>query len=242
MLDSAMLLRDCGPPWAQPDPAFRGTGSKGHRPSSTPGGASPEPDSKPLRATADDLTESWGDPEQLIVELAARFRGRILAVAVRLQVDGPAADDVVQETLQRVLVALRAGKVTSPEVLPAYVFAVVRNICLNHQRGSAREWRALSQVAAETVREETAPAPSVLDRLISDERRAGLREALERLEAPDRELLRLYYGEGLESAEIARRLGLKPGALRVRKHRALQRLGALVAGPGPSNAGGGSAI
>jgi DNA-directed RNA polymerase specialized sigma24 family protein len=39
----------------------------------------------------------------------------------------------------------------------------------------------------------------------------------------------LYY-EQLESAEAAQRLGITAGALRVRKHRALERLAARVAG------------
>ena len=40
----------------------------------------------------------------------------------------------------------------------------------------------------------------------------------------DRDLLRMLYVDGLKSSDIARRLGVDPGTLRVRKHRALKRL------------------
>jgi RNA polymerase sigma-70 factor (ECF subfamily) len=52
-----------------------------------------------------------------------------------------------------------------------------------------------------------------------------VRRALETLEPSDRDLMRMLYYDQLDSAEAARRLGITTGALRVRKHRALERLG-----------------
>jgi DNA-directed RNA polymerase specialized sigma24 family protein len=61
-----------------------------------------------------------------------------------------------------------------------------------------------------------------------------------RLDNNDRELLRLLFHEGLESAEVARRLDINRGALRVRKHRALSRLGTLLGESESRNAAGGA--
>nr|MBA3564876.1 sigma-70 family RNA polymerase sigma factor [Gammaproteobacteria bacterium] len=43
-------------------------------------------------------------------------------------------------------------------------------------------------------------------------------------------LLRMLYHEEAETAEVASRLRVTPAAVRVRKHRALQRLGELLDG------------
>ncbi len=52
--------------------------------------------------------------------------------------------------------------------------------------------------------------------------------ALERLDQDDREVLALTYSDALRTAEIAKRLSLTEGNVRVRRHRALKRLGELL--------------
>jgi RNA polymerase sigma-70 factor (ECF subfamily) len=57
-----------------------------------------------------------------------------------------------------------------------------------------------------------------------------VREALDQLNPDDRDLLRMVYYEEMETGALAQRLGLTPGALRVRKHRVLARLAGLLSG------------
>jgi RNA polymerase sigma-70 factor (ECF subfamily) len=54
--------------------------------------------------------------------------------------------------------------------------------------------------------------------------RADLHAALKRLNAKDRQLLELRYGEDLTQAAIARRLGIPEGTVKVRLHRARDKL------------------
>jgi RNA polymerase sigma-70 factor (ECF subfamily) len=61
-------------------------------------------------------------------------------------------------------------------------------------------------------------------RVIATVERADLHAALERLSKPDRELLSLRYGEDLTQAAIARRLGIPIGTVKVRLHRARDKL------------------
>jgi RNA polymerase sigma-70 factor (ECF subfamily) len=63
-----------------------------------------------------------------------------------------------------------------------------------------------------------------LEALISSERRTAVLLAVEKLNESDREILKLSYVEGLSGAEIGRRMGLSEGNVRVRRHRALQKL------------------
>lgn len=157
-------------------------------------------------------------------ELAARFRERIRMFAARRLGDHVAAEDVAQETLRRVVEALRAARVEDLGALPGFVFQTARNICLQRHRSAIREARALSLWAAH----DSAADPDALVALISEERCAAVRRALEELNHDDRALLRALYFESGETGDVAERMGVSAGALRVRKHRALLRLSELL--------------
>jgi RNA polymerase sigma-70 factor (ECF subfamily) len=161
-------------------------------------------------------------------ELVARFRDRIRLFAARRLGDAAAAEDVAQETLRRVVIAMRAGRIDRLESLPGFVFQTASHVCLHRRRSAGREARALARLRDESVDEPD--GPDALAALVGDERRAAVRAALDRLSPGDRELLLLLFYERLETAEVARRCGTTPAALRVRKHRALQRLGELLGG------------
>lgn len=79
------------------------------------------------------------------------------------------------------------------------------------------------------------PATDALSALITEERKSAVRRALNALDADDGELLRLAYFDQLSAEEIASKLGSTPGAIRVRKHRALRRLADRLVPTPPSN-------
>lgn len=62
------------------------------------------------------------------------------------------------------------------------------------------------------------------DPVLATVERADLRAALARLNAVDRQLLRMRYQEDLTLASIARRLGIPVGTAKARLHRARARL------------------
>jgi RNA polymerase sigma-70 factor, ECF subfamily len=159
--------------------------------------------------------------------LVRQFRERLRLFALRRLRDSEAAEDVAQETLRRVFEACRTGRLENPSALPAFVFKTAQHICLQHFRSAGREGRALLRLSGEDPpQHETHPLAS----LIGDERRTAVRKALAQLGPDDRELLRMVYYEETETSVLAGRLGLTPGALRVRKHRVLARLAALLGG------------
>jgi len=154
--------------------------------------------------------------------LAARFWDRIRLFAARRVRDAALAEDVAQETLRRVVDALRGGRVENLEALPSFVFQTARHICLQHHRSGGREARALAGL--ERAAYDVPAVPDALAALVGEEQRRVVRQALDELDESDRGLLRMLYYEQLETTEAAERLGITPGALRVRKHRALLRL------------------
>jgi RNA polymerase sigma-70 factor, ECF subfamily len=62
------------------------------------------------------------------------------------------------------------------------------------------------------------------DRMLDTVERADLHAALQRLSDRDRKLLAMRYGEDLTQAAIARRLGIPEGTVKVRLHRARNKL------------------
>ena len=179
--------------------------------------------------------ESQDPGPALETELAERFRHRLLVFAARRVRERSVAEDVAQDTLRRVLEALRSRRVKDPNALPAFVFQTARHVCQVRLRSLPRQSRALEKVAREEGA--TRQEEDLLSGLIRRERREAVRAALKQLEENDCELLRLLFHEGLETAEVAERLGISAGALRVRKHRALSRLGDLL---GEKESGNGS--
>ncbi|MGH9456968.1 MAG: RNA polymerase sigma factor [Thermoanaerobaculia bacterium] len=157
--------------------------------------------------------------EELIASLHGRFHDRVRVFAARRLGDAAAAEDVAQETLRRVVEALRARRVDDLAALPAFVFQTARNICMHHGRARRRRDAALVRFGTDTI-----ASDDPLADLVSDERARAVREELARMDPADRDLLEMIYVAELDTAEIARRFGVTPGALRVRKHRALERL------------------
>jgi len=160
-------------------------------------------------------------------ELVARFHERLRVFAARRLGDA-AAEDVAQEALRRVIEALRSGRLRDPAALPSFVFETARHVCQHRLRSEAREGRALERFHLTS----TAETASSIDPLLNLERVEiveQVRTAMERLPKGDVEILRLFFFEGLDTAAVGRRLDLEVGATRVRKHRALRRLDALLA-------------
>lgn len=129
---------------------------------------------------------------------------------------GDAADDVVAETL---LVAWRRfDEIPVGAELP-WCYGVARRCLANQRRGDNRRLRLLDTIQRQSVY----PEPPVV---AHDD--ADLGEALDALDAADRELLRLWAWEGLAPREIAIVMGITPNAASIRLHRARGRLEAAL--------------
>lgn len=200
-----------------------------------PGDASSAGASQPPTAVAPDppAPTSGQVPIPDEADVTAKFWERIRVFAARHLGDAAAAEDVAQETLRRVVDALRQGRVENLTALPAFVFQTARHICLQQRRSLGREARALHRLGRDDP--ERVASTDALAALVTEERRQTVRRALAQLDRDDRALLHLVYYEQSETDEIARRLALTPGAVRVRKHRALRRLSELLRQPSTGN-------
>jgi RNA polymerase sigma-70 factor (ECF subfamily) len=155
--------------------------------------------------------------DALYAALAPEVRVWLLA-ACR---DAARADDLVQETFLR----LHRARATYQPGLPVrpWVRGIARRVYLMDRRSSARRGRREDALAADAVARATAGPRH-------DGERVGLERALAGVPAETRRPFLLHHLFGFSFAEIAVRLGIDPGAAKMRSSRARGRLRALLTG------------
>ena len=130
---------------------------------------------------------------------------------------GSEAEEIVAETYT--VAWRRRADLPTPMLRRAWLFGVARTLLLAEVRRQHRE----RMVAFEAARSVSLPTSQQPDGGRGTE---IVSAALARLPPAQRELLRLVTWEGLTPAELSVALGIRPGAARVRLHRARQALAA----------------
>ena len=159
-----------------------------------------------------------GELDQL-AELFERHHRRLYQFFVRLARDRGAAEDLVQEVFMR-LIKYRHTFRYEAEFVP-WMFALARNAAVDHFRARGRDSKR-DAAAAPDVR--AVVPPLAVERLEELERATQLRAALDLLAPDKREVVLLARFGELRHDRIASMLGISPGAVRARLHRALKEL------------------
>ncbi|HMJ12988.1 MAG TPA: sigma-70 family RNA polymerase sigma factor [Polyangiaceae bacterium] len=154
--------------------------------------------------------------------LCKRFAPRIRLYGLRHLGVEAAAADLVQVVLMRVLEALRAGCVENTENLAAYVHGTCRYATLDLRRTEKRQ-RAIE--ASAVVLAEVALPPSTSARDF-----VRLFGCLQSLPERDNQIVRMSFMEERSADEIAQRMSLSAGNVRVIRHRAIARLHLCIEG------------
>lgn len=137
--------------------------------------------------------------------------------------DRDTADDLVADIFER---ALRAWPTFTRSSSPrTWILGIARHVIADHWRRDATRTLALPDPLRDSL-VDGAPLPEDIAQWRDDEIR--LDAAIRRLPEAEQELLALRFGAGLRPTEIAALLGVGPTAARVRLHRTLRRLEALL--------------
>lgn len=148
--------------------------------------------------------------------LYSRFARRIQLYGIRHLGDDQSASDLVQQVFVSVIQALRAGRVESPESLGAFVLGTCRHTVWDMRRGEQRQRKIAAQYA-DLDAATTSPSLSEADF-------TQLFRCMQKLPERDHHVVRMTYLEDRSSDDIAARLGVSTGNVRVLRHRALARL------------------
>jgi RNA polymerase sigma factor (sigma-70 family) len=147
-------------------------------------------------------------------------------IALRALGDPDAADEAVQETLARAVIAIESGRIADATKLAAYVAGIARHVC-SHIHRDRKDTVPLENAEnidlanGDANREHRRDA---LDALITADETERLRVAFAALSATDQTLLRLCFHEDRSPAEVAAALNEPPERVRKRKSRALEKL------------------
>ena len=135
-------------------------------------------------------------------QAAGRYRGRL----------STEWDDLIQDLLLEVTVALQDGAFRGDSQLQTFVWRIAHYRCLNRMRDLARRPENAHEERAQQVPDPTRP---VLDRIMERESADLLRHFLETMPDLCRRLWRLILA-GRSYREISGETGVSEGALRVR--------------------------
>ena len=157
-----------------------------------------------------------GDVERY-AELVHRYRDRYARYAARMLGSADAAEDAVQDAFVRAFDQL--AQCRDPDNFAGWFFLILRNRCFAERRREAR----LGPPADLETQQLAAPERS--DEIMEERERLGvLQRALQDLTAEQREVFVLKHVEGLSYLEIAERIGGSVASLKMRMHRAYDRL------------------
>jgi len=139
--------------------------------------------------------------------------------AMLITQDAAEAEEAAQDAFVKAWRAL--GRFREGEPWRPWLLTIVANEARNRRRSAGRQ-SALALRAAQEPSGEAAPSPEAT--LLGAERREQLIVALNRLSEQDREAIACRYFLDLSEAETAAALGVRPGTVKSRLSRALERL------------------
>jgi RNA polymerase sigma-70 factor (ECF subfamily) len=150
------------------------------------------------------------------------FQRDLRLTALRLAGDPSAADDLVQDTLERAL--RHQARLRPRSNLRGWLMTILRNLAVDRSR---RQRRLPVVESIGPHRDVPAAAEPSVPRWFEITPRA-LREAVAQLEAPFRQVYEMHAFEKRSYGEIAAALGVRKATVGTRLHRARQKLRALL--------------
>lgn len=153
----------------------------------------------------------------------AAYFGEFLRIRLRVRrLSSDAIDDLVQETLLRVMRIVLQGGVRQPECFGSFVNSICNNILLEHYRSSAKNQpKDFGQI---DVPDRVVDLEGLL---VTEETARLVRRILEELPKRDRNILRSMFFEEKEKDAICQEYGIERDYLRVLVHRAKDKFRAL---------------
>lgn len=177
---------------------------------------------EPLGLDADVAQLRRGDPGALGA-LLERYQNRLYRYLLRFVRRPAVAEDLFQQTWLKVAQGIR--RYDPRRSFEAWLFAVARNLAIDHLRRYAPESLDEPLPSGDAVHEVIAGSgPSALELVLSRERAGLLATAISELPAVYREVLTLRFEEEMKLEEIAELLDAPLSTVKTRLRRSLEAL------------------
>jgi RNA polymerase sigma-70 factor (ECF subfamily) len=153
-------------------------------------------------------------------DLCRRFAPRIRLYGLRHLRSEAAAADLTQDVLLMTLQKLRSGAVREPDRFASFILGTCRQVVIDGRRSGTRREKLLGMFAEDmTLLVEDEPDTLDANRL---------QGCLSRLSERERAVLMLTFYDDRPADAVGLELGLSAGNVRVIRHRAIERLKALM--------------
>ncbi|MCB9869440.1 MAG: sigma-70 family RNA polymerase sigma factor [Planctomycetes bacterium] len=175
---------------------------------------------------AEDMLARFRDGDQAAFQaIVTHFEPRLVQFFYRLCWDRDRAEDFTQDLFLKLL---RGARGYQPQgKLSTYIFRVATNLWIDSYR-SAKPRGPLYSLDQVMLKGEpladAAPGPGPADRLLLDEEKATLREALKSLTEPHRLVLELAVYQEMPYAQISSVLDIPVGTVKSRMHNCVRAL------------------
>lgn len=149
--------------------------------------------------------------------LITRFAAAVRTYARRRLKGADAVDEFAQEVFLRFVQALRAGQISEPERVGGFVLGICKNLARERARSAERRtelWAQFGDALASLTEQ-----PELASYQLSQ-----LEDCLSQITQRSREVIKHAFVDGESAAEIAKRLEMSEGNVRVVRHRALEAL------------------
>lgn len=164
------------------------------------------------------VLQAQGGSDTAFTRLHELWHHDVLRVAQAGLRDTEAAAEVAQDAW--VAAARGLGRLHDPACFPRWLFQIVRRRSADWVRRRQRERYARNQLEEQAAATAT-PSSAALGR-------SPLHQAIDQLEAAERELLSLYYEAGRSVAEISEILAVPAGTVKSRLHTLRERLRRII--------------
>jgi RNA polymerase sigma-70 factor (ECF subfamily) len=158
----------------------------------------------------------------LVVRTLLRDRTKLLAYVGVIVRDEHVAEDILQEV--SLLAVRKHAQIADERHLLAWLRQAGRQLALQTLRNQRRRPKMLDQAVLDALEGHW----MAQDTVQTSDRMDALRHCIEKLNDYPRRLIELRYGEGLNGAELARRVGRKVETIYVALSRAHQSLAQCV--------------
>jgi RNA polymerase sigma-70 factor (ECF subfamily) len=153
-------------------------------------------------------------------EIVLAYQGIAFRTAYLITGNAADAEDAAQDGFVKAYYALGRFRRGSP--LKPWLLQIVANEARNRRRSAGRREGLALRVATREPSGDAAPSPEAT--LLDAERRSGLVAQLEKLPEEQRVVIALRYFLDLSEEETANVLGIRPGTVKSRTARGLERL------------------
>lgn len=160
-------------------------------------------------------------PDLDVADLFTRHTAGLLRYLSR-RVSPAVAEDLVSQVFEIVVAA--PGRYEPGRGTPkSWLYGIATHTLLAHFRATGRAWTATARLGVASA-DVTDPAGDVVERIDAEQRVEHLAAAIDDLAPDDREALLLTAWTDLSATEIGAVLGIPPGTVRSRLHRARTQL------------------